>query len=155
MKNQHQSSRGKLSLASSCYRSGSVQMIYCTKVSIVWFEDHTPLLSFLFIAALKSSDIHPVGEGREETTSIQAIVYSLLGKCECLRQIIELVNIDLPHNILWLVASKSKLTWQHKFVLSSLQKCFCSCLQTELCAYVCAYVYNISQMLRDQRKVSH
>lgn len=60
----------------------------------------TLLLSFLFIGALKGSDIYPGGGGREEAKSIQVTVHSLLGKSEYLRQIRELADTALPHHIL-------------------------------------------------------
>lgn len=65
-------------------------------------------MSFLFIVALKSSDIYPGNEGTQEAKSIQVTDCSLLRKSEYLRQIIELVDIDLPCE---LVASKSNATW--------------------------------------------
>lgn len=67
-------------------------MIYCSKA--VRLQDHTLLLSMLFIAALKSSGIYPGSEGRKYSSDC------LLGKSECLRQIIEKVDPDLSHNIL-------------------------------------------------------
>lgn len=51
----------------------------------------------------------PKNEGTQEAKSIQVTVCSLLGKSEYLRQIIELVDIDLLHNnILWIGSIKKQ-----------------------------------------------
>lgn len=85
---------------------GSVQMICYSKV--VCLSDPFLLLSFLFIAALESSNIYSGSEGRHETKSIQVTVCRLLGKSEYLRQVTELVVLDLPHNILWTGSNKKQ-----------------------------------------------
>lgn len=150
MKNQHRSKGGKLSLASFCYGSDQFKW-FTARTKVVCLQDHTPLLSFLFIKALKNSDIYPGCEGREETKSIQVTVYSLLEKSECLRQILELVDTHLPHNILWLVTSKGNLTRQLCFYWVVCRNAFVATFKWR-CVHMCT---DLSQMLCDQRNTRH